>query len=42
VAFATDYSHGSYTQRQIAHVVPMFPLSLEGLERAVLHLMAKN
>jgi uncharacterized protein with von Willebrand factor type A (vWA) domain len=42
VAFATDYSHGSYTQRQIAHVVPMFPLSLEGLEHAVLHLMAKN
>ena len=42
VQFAPDYNRGSYTQRKITQVIPMFPLSLEGLERAVLHLMSKN
>ena len=42
VTFSTDYTHGSYSQREIAHIVPMFPLSLEGLERAVYHLMTEN
>ena len=42
VQFAPDFSHGSYTQRQIAELIPMFPLSLDGLERSVSHLMAKN
>jgi len=42
VQFAPDYSRGSYTQRRIAELIPMFPLSLDGLERSVIHLMAKN
>jgi len=42
VNFHKDYLHGSNTQRQIAHIIPMFPLSLEGLERAVSHLISKN
>lgn len=42
VQFAPDYSRGSYTQRSINDIIPMFPLSLDGLERAVLHLMSKN
>ncbi len=42
VTFSTDYSHGSYTQREIANIIPMFPLSLDGLDRAVHQLMAEN
>jgi uncharacterized protein with von Willebrand factor type A (vWA) domain len=42
VQFAPDYSRGSYTQRAIHDIVPMFPLSLDGLERAVAHLMSRN
>ena len=42
VQFAPDYTRGSYTQRKIADIIPMFPLSLEGLDRAVAHLMSKN
>ena len=42
VQFAPDYSRGSYTQRIINGIIPMFPLSLEGLEQAVVHLMSKN
>ncbi len=42
VQYYKDYTHGSHTQRQIAHIIPMFPLSLEGLERAVSHLVTKN
>ena len=42
VRFAGDYAQGSYTQRAIASLIPMFPLSLEGLDRTVAHLMAEN
>jgi uncharacterized protein with von Willebrand factor type A (vWA) domain len=42
VQFAPDYSRGPYTVRRIATIFPMFALSLDGLERAVTRLMAKN
>jgi uncharacterized protein len=42
VQFAPDYARGSYTQRRIHDIIPMFPLSLDGLERAVAHIMSRN
>ncbi len=42
VRFSRDYAYGSQTQRAIARLIPMFPLSLEGLERAVNLLRAEN
>jgi len=42
VQFGPNFLQGSYTQRNIAEIIPMFPLSLEGLDRAVVHLMARN
>jgi len=42
VVYTKDYFQGSYTQREISSIIPMFPLSLEGLEQAVAHLVARN
>ncbi len=37
-----DYWYHTWTVRQIAAIFPMFELSLDGLEKAVLRLMSKN
>ncbi len=42
VRFAPDFGRGPYTVRIIASIFPMFGLSLEGLERAISHLLAKH
>jgi uncharacterized protein with von Willebrand factor type A (vWA) domain len=42
VQFGPDFSRGPYTTRTIAQIFPMFSLSLEGLERAVTHLVRRH
>ncbi len=42
VEYAPDFTRGPYTLRKISNIFPMFALSLDGLERAVIHLLAKN
>jgi len=42
VEYAPDFERGPYTLRKISDIFSMFPLSLDGLDKAVSHLLAKN
>lgn len=42
VRYAPDFMAGPYTTQRIATIFRMFPLSLEGLDRAVSHLLSRN
>lgn len=42
VRYAPDFTAGPYTTQRIATIFRMFPLSLEGLDRAVSHLLSRN
>ena len=42
VEYTGNFIRGPYTIRRIASIISMFPLSLNGLEQAATHLMAKN
>ncbi|MEW6441297.1 MAG: hypothetical protein AB1640_10230 [bacterium] len=42
VRYAPDFTQGPYTVQRVATVFRMFGLSLDGLDRAVAHLLSKN
>lgn len=42
VRYGPDFTSGPYTTQRIASIFRMFPLSLDGLERAVTHLLSRN
>jgi hypothetical protein len=42
VRYGPAFTSGPYTTQRIASIFRMFPLSLDGLDRAVTHLLSRN